>query len=494
VNLMKGFFTYQSLKTAMVLLSLLIATPGCFKASSPPAFTLERQEEKPEEEAQPPPWVQHIPSDTAKYCGKGMVSYKDRDPGEAYKAAKERACEELAATIELRVIGITELVTRSTLKGASEEVREEVKEFIGIYVDIGLKDVNVEDWRDEKRMEWWALATLDREKYDAEVREDLRKKKERILSYYKESKRLLSQDNFTDGLGSLFRSLALLYQLFGGIAVRDTTIETEEVELHSYLEGRIRSMIGSLHISPVKNNLIYNIQGHVEEEPMVSLVSIIEGRRVPARNFPLKVSFIQGQGVLQEAAQTGQDGIARISIRRIDPGYSEAGIRISPELEPFARDFGGLPVDFRVPETRMNLIKRKSVALSLIFYNAGTRMVSSSLVSNVKRILVEKGLNVVEKALQEEIRDETMRELSDKGIDFILSITIRAEASEVEESLYTARTRGTISFYSTQERTLSAQYDISSQRGFGITAEGSGWEALKKTEGTILSKIREIDL
>ena len=493
MNIVKGFFTYQSLKRAVVLLILLIVTPGCFRASSPPALTLERQEDEPEPEALPPPWVQHTTSDTI-HSGKGIVSYKDRDPGEAYEAAKEKAREDLTKTIEVRVEAITELITRSTLKGASEEVEEEFRNIIRTYVDIGLKDVNMEDWRDEKRMEWWALATLDKEKYDAEVREDLRKKKERILSYYKEGKRFLSQDDFTNGLGSLFRSLALLYQLFGGIAVRDTTLEEEEVELHSYLEGRIKSMIGSLHLSPVKNNLIYNIQGHVEEEPMVSLVSVVQGRRVPARNFPLKVSFVQGQGVLQEAAQTGQDGIARISIRRIDPKYSEAGIRISPELEPFARDFGGLPVDFRVPETRVNLIKRKSVALSLIFYNAGHRMVSSSLVSNIKRILVEKGLNVVERDLQEEIRDEIMIELSDKGIDFILSIIIHAEASEIEEGLYAARTRGTISFYSTQERTLSAQYDIPSQRGFGITAEGSGWEALKKTEGAILSKIREMDL
>ncbi len=441
-----------------------------------------------------PDWITNPPEDGVYFYGFSFVNIEEGDEEKALSIAKERAIIDLASKIEVRVEGTIKTVLKVEGKGMSETqsyiFEEQVETSINIFLT-RVKEYRRFIDRDHKRVA--VMVRVNYAEYERNLRKEMEMNKGVVLGFINEGDKSKKEGECTITLLNYLLAYTRLKQLFQNLPLyEDIDKDGYDEELSSTIRARIENCLNNIDLFPVKDNLVYSIFGALGENIKIKVRMNEDNEHFLCKNFPLKDTVILGQAEISRTSNTVQSGIAEFRVGKIDPSFDKVIVRIIPDLNRLIGEYGKFP-KFILPYTEVTLLRKKTVALSVYFNNAGTTTNLGSLNLEIKNYLLNKEYGVEDKRFRNELTIAQMDYLSKEGIDIALLVNIETRTKEIEEDLYVSYADAVISLYSIKERSIITTEVISSDKTFGGTTTQCGLKAYAKIKGNIIKSVKNLE-
>lgn len=442
------------------------------------------------------------------YFGEGVANIGN-DLGKAKIEAKDRALADLTKTIESHVQSdISRTLTGisvQTGKMFTDEIEEKIVQKTKIYTNQIVKDVNEKDYTDYPDNGYITyFVYISKSKYKEKVERDLDTKKMMIRTAILNGNKEFENRNFMSALNDWVNADTYLDNFFGDLPLRDDlNNDSSMVEVHAYIDGRISSFFGSSHLSRLsasrpdgdKAKIFYDTFGNVNMQPSVyAQYESATGKKYPITQLPLKAEILEGEGKITEKIITGTYGQTELRINYIDPKnkFSTIKVDIDTDVINGLKKFSLPPLS----SLTIKMLKEKSVALSVIFYNNSQPEKSPDLENRIKTLILDNGYSVVNFSIPgQSVDNKDVEKAKQTNADYLLVVNLATGGiSQVGgyDNMYSANCSGSISLYNLQTGHVVATQNVPAESGFGVSAQGAGWDAFGKQIDVTLNKARNM--
>jgi hypothetical protein len=446
-----------------------------------------------EENSKQPEWIKKSPKDQNFFWGVSQAPIEKGDVGKALIVAGNRAREEIAKQIKVRIVGelIDTMVGSTKQKGDSitGQFDQIIKEKVETYTNQTLEGIQEEDRYidSEKEKEVWVLCKLSKEEFKNKVADDLKQKHALISGYALKGAESFDRKDIGLSLGNFLDSYVLLRQMFGSIPMY-LTIEGKNEEMHSYLSSAIKKIISSIEITPIDERIVVT-KGGIGKKTGFSVYYVEKEQKIPAKGVPLKFSFGKGGGRLDEKGKTGNSGFVEIRVYSLAEGCREDLLRAQVDLAKTAEN----EVDkeilemVAVPFSETRVIRQPIIAFSVKGNAPG-------VAEMVKNAVVSKGYDVANMDISYESLEnkEKMNGIYNNGVDYIVFVEITAGAQYSSQfKMYSSTASGNVALYKTETGTRIFNEQTGGAKGFGTSSGGAISDAVGKIKGSVNSKIKQ---
>ncbi len=417
--------------------------------------------------------------DPRLFVGEGVVNTHRFKLDEAIKNATEDARADLAKGIRVKV-------KATIVYEVSEKADVNTSWFnshIDSYTDMVLHEVKCNYYYPYPDQGYvTGLCWLSKRKYDEYVTEDLRRKKAKVLGFLKPGLEAMTGKNFALALNNLIEARNQIKEFFGGTPV-ETEINGEKLELNSFTQSKIATLINNLEIKPLDKKVSYDAEGKPSVNPQV-YVAYREERESETRvaNIPLVVKIVYptgGEEIITYGIKTSTDGLADIVIEHIDASKDHAVLEIKLDAKKI-----GIPPEQKsiMPICHIYLHKIQTIAVSVVFLNNQQRIIPSGFVDEIKQILLDKGYDTIDHAIQgQKVTNQDKKAAQVLNADYLLSVEINASGGGPDMyGMCWSRASSRIAFYSIPQGKELFALPGPSAKGEHVTISGAGWDAFSK--------------
>lgn len=453
-------------------------------------------------------FIESKKNDPNVYWGEGVANIGN-DLGKAKIEANDRALEDLTKTIEVHVQSdITKTlsgISMQTGKIYSEHIEDKITQKTRIYTNQIIKDVNEKNYNDypKDRLATCFVYIL-KSKYKEKVEKDLETKKMMIRTAIINGNKEFENKNYMPALNSWVNAYQYLDNFFGELPLRDDlNNDSNMVEVHSYINGKINKFLGNVRLSRLSSShpnegntkVFYDIRGKVNIQPSVYVqYENANAEKFPISQLPLSVEIVEGEGTITKNITTGNYGQAELRINYIEPKNKFSTIKVKIDIDKI----NGLN-KFALPllsSLTIDMVKEKSMALSVQFYNYEQIEKSPNLESKIKNLLMENGYSVVNILINGlNINEKDVKNAKKTNADYFLAINLSSgNTSKVGgyDNMYTANCSGIVSLYNLETGQIVATENIPPESGFGVSAQGAGWDAFGKQIKLAMDKTKNV--
>ncbi|HID95526.1 MAG TPA: hypothetical protein EYP53_05645 [Candidatus Latescibacteria bacterium] len=491
------------LKQVVSTLVLLILNIGCASQRPPISYVAPTKETR---RTLRPHWVDNPPADPAFFFGVGSAS-DSGDPARDRKRADDSARLEIASQLKIRVTSVVFDLIQTRRKAAREEIEAEYSQEISTMVDQTLEGSKIiERWRDPETGAYYSLASMSKVEFRAKVKKQVEDAKNKALDHYRHAQRAQSAGDMFTAMKYYASALDELRVILGTPLQIDLDGDGKEEFFRAELQRKISEIVSNLQIKVINNNQKGKI-GKPLPEPLIARLLY---RGIPVRNMPFIFSLIKGKGELDGTARTNFAGEASSKVyktRSVGTNVVVVKADISGVLGTHViQNLKG----FKPPQARFTyFIEPIAVMVMISEKNLGKPVtesfVQAAIIERIAKaeggkpdsfIVVAKGeaaedlsLFEVEKAIAGELT--LIRKVSGKlGVDVV--IIGKAEtrfSSDVMGYAKSCRARVSVRVIDVHSGKVLVAKDLSGVKGFGVTEEKAGLEALKEAAQQLSSEI-----
>ncbi|VVS90614.1 LPP20 family lipoprotein [Desulfoluna spongiiphila] len=420
------------------------------------------------------------------YIGEGTANI-GADLGKGKLEAKNRAREELARQIRVKVESDFQLITEKRGVGASAEVQQEITQRLETYTSQVLTNVQESDFFIDypKTGTVTVLVFIPKEAYEVQVKEDLNQKKEMVVEAVKQAEKALKNGEYVRALKQFLEAGTMQRAFFGRVPVY-AEIDGDGLrdELSNHVTFRVEGITSRIQLSLLNDTFLYDPEGHLEKQPRV-LARYLDGTgtSVPVTSLPLVASFAEGQGRVAPCV-TGVYGQAELAVSAVDPSLKTAVLQVAPDFTSLG-DFSAYDLPPMRP-LKVDLLRKRAVALLVCCKNGGKGINVSGLTDAVTSLLLNRQLTVVPVD-----NGQTVASVSGDSLnaDYLLAVEVVPSGGGTVGSyanMHAARCGAGLSLYTLPAKSLTKKENLASQEGFGITAESAVWDAFGKSREPIV--------
>ncbi|VFQ42549.1 hypothetical protein [Desulfoluna butyratoxydans] len=480
--------------TAMVMMALLLA--GCLGAKPapekgavdnvPPAEAAAERIRLKAMRAEARAFIAEKRKDPSLYIGEGTANI-GADLGKGKLEAKDRAREELARQIRVKVESDFQLITEKRGVGASAAVQQEITQRLETYTSQVLTNVRESDFFIDypKTGTVTVLVFIPKEAYEVQVKEDLNQKKEMVVEAVRQAEKALKNGEHVRALKQFLEAGSMQKAFFGRVPVY-AEIDGDGLrdELSNHVAFRVAGITGRIQLSLLNDTFLYDPEGRLEKQPRIMARYLgATGSGQPVTNLPLAVSFAEGQGQVTPGV-TGVYGQAELAVGSVDPSLKTAVLKVTPDFSALG-DFSAYDLSPMRP-LKVDLTRKRAVALLVRCKHADKGLNVSGLTDAVTSLLLNRKLTVVPV-------DQGLTPASVNGdalnADYLLTVEVDPSGGGTVGSyanMHAARCGAGLSLYTLPAKSLTRKETLPSQEGFGVTAESAVWDAFGKSREPIV--------
>lgn len=487
------------MKTEMKMVALVLGAlilVGCFGAKQapekvlreklPPAEVAAERARLKAERAEAKKYIAEKRKDKTFYIGEGTANI-GADLGKGKLEAKNRAREELARQIRVKVESDFQLITEKRGVGASAAVQQEITQRLETYTSQVLTNVEESDFFIDypRRGDVTVLVFIPKEAYETQVKEDLNQKKNMVVEAVKQAEKALKNREYVRSLKQFLEAGAMQRAFFGQVPVY-AEIDGDGLrdELSNHVAFRVEGITGRIQLTLLNDTFLYDPEGHLEKQPRI-LAQYLDGTgtRVPVTSLPLAASFAEGQGSVRPGV-TGVYGQVELAVASVDPSLKTAVLQVTPDLSALG-DFSAYDLPPMRP-LKVDLTRKRAVALLVRCKSGESGVNLTGLSDAVTSLLLERQLTVVPVA-----KGQTAASVKGDSLnaDYLLAVEITPSGGGTVGSyanMHAARCAAGLSLYTLPAKSLTRKETLPSQEGFGVTAESAAWDAFGKSRGPIV--------
>ena len=259
--------------------------------------------------------------------GIGFGTYKRSDQ-QSMKVARDTAYNDALQKMTLRLKTTvkgsvkTYLIDRKDFVSGKEESTEVLESVTESIFDNVLGRKHFEEFREDRKGEWWVLVWMTREEADKAIREALAEqeranqaKLSSAQNIYKSAYKALLSGELSPAFKQFDQAKEILSSIVG---ITQSLDGMSSSELSSEIDRQTNQAISSIKMDPVGGNQT-GIQGKALAEPLGIFVHYtVDGKDVPARNLPLVFYFVDGGGEIDKTSRTNDKGRAIMNVYRVD--------------------------------------------------------------------------------------------------------------------------------------------------------------------------------
>jgi hypothetical protein len=432
------------------------------------------------------------------YFGMGTAKIKNGDIGEAIPIAKKRAREDLAKSIKVKVTQTVENLISAKTATEGGISREKIDENISIksnsYTDQLLTDVSESkpfpDYPYPRSVS--IFVSIKKSAYKNKVDKDINGKKMMIRNSINNGNREFKAKHYVEAIRDWVLANHYLYNFFNGLPIQDD-IEGNNIiqNMNAYINGKVTGIFSSIHFVPLSGNLFYDVQGLVTVQPEILAQFIDEsGSRNPISNLPLTVQFVDGSGDIPRKITTGIDGRTTVNIKKIDPNFNKAVIRITVQSD--LADLNDFP-NLNLPFINIHLKKMSTLALAVFYNNNGKFVSSQEIYNKIQSKLLSSGQQIVSADLsKKQLSPIDFNIVNKTHANYLVFVFFKSEnASTVGgyENMFISTSSGVLYLYKLPNKRLVFSKQLPSIKGYGVTAAGAGWDGYAKLSAKVLSAL-----
>jgi hypothetical protein len=214
---------------------------------------------------------------------------------------------------------------------------------------------------------------------------------------------------------------------------------------------------------------------------------------IPMTNFPIKTKFIKGDGKLIPNVNTGNYGEIEIQVNYVNPKFNETILESTIDTAKIeGLELFSIPT---LPKATKKLQKTKTIAILATFEN-GNIEIPTSINNEIKAIFIGEGFNVIELNTKVSTFSSQLARIAiQKNADYLFTAFSKVTDSfQVGgyENMYKATCGGNVALYKLPNEKLVNVSELESVEGFGISAEGSGWDAFGNIKSKLLEETKKI--
>ncbi|MDP8269731.1 MAG: hypothetical protein P9L97_13515 [Candidatus Tenebribacter davisii] len=428
-------------------------------------------------------------SDNDIYFGEGIANI-DNDYGLAQMSAKERALQDLAQKIQVLIKSDVEktILNREEYSDGkySEEFTEVLESKISIYTDQMLTDLqgykNYSDFPKDGLITY--TVWVSKESYEKKVRQDLFNKKNMIIETINTGNNHFGKEEYISAINNWINAHELIKTLFGTNTLKGIIEENDEV-LVVYLKDRINSLFSNIMLNLVEDGFSYDNNGVLNKIPKV-YVQYVDDDNIKHNfaNLPLKATFIEGDGNIEEKFVTGFYGEIEIPVKAIDA--SNKTIQLKVEIDKNEIDNINI---FSLPPLntmKIKMHKLKTIATSIMFKNNGNNISPDSFKNSINSILLSKGFSTTEKNVNiKDLNDDILNQINTTNADLFLNIYFEITDSNTVggyDNMFYANCTATLNLYQLPSGRLLQSESFTTQKGFGSTRSNASWDGFSKVQ------------
>ena len=453
-----------------------------------------------------PKWITEIPSDNRYIYTVGIKTNASTIEDDKRSAANQ---------------AIAELITRFGIKSKAQfnEKKTEIEtkvsdEFASKTGEINIKGTYIKDWYFEKtedgRYNVFVLLQYPKEELEKENARISRESAERMFLIDKALKKGLDAEK----AGRIKDAFELYLSALNLITEDEDNRRPEAVNRLNNIVQKTRLIIVSGNKQKIKS--FQNI-----ENPLIVKVVFDDVTAMPVSNVPVSFDFSEGSGELIKETFTNKDGEAGTEVTKIKPSSNNVSIKavISAEqwlttpssLSQSARNTASALIEklssknvtFQLSPTDVAK-KKERVAVLIDEKNLGTELdegiISSEIISSLKdygyRIVAdfELGKKNSEKIRLAFKKDElwSLDIAFYKLTDIVIGGSINTKQyNKTPEGIFVAEAEAFIKAVYTQNGEVAAKKKVVGERGFGLTPEQAGIDAIKNVGKIIAESIIE---
>lgn len=311
------------------------------------------------------------------------------------KLAKNKALRDLATEIRINIS--SEFKQEITEK--SGLVESEVSNTIQTNIQSDLEGFELVKELRESGYYYvlYRLSKLKHKKIQIKKRETSVKKS---LAYHSQAKKYFDENRYSEGIRSLLLSLQEIDKY---LAINlKAEIKGEETIINTYLINLIQENLNKIEIKPVSNPINYDLVTHKGNK--IGLKSNVKNGSeiIPVSNFPIHLSFIEGEGNLEEKVVTKSEGQATAGILKLNPSKQKALIKAEFDINSFIEAdseslFSKILANFTLPSTKVNIeLNPISIFISANEKNLNKTMQQNLIEPSIKNNLTKNGFNFVD--------------------------------------------------------------------------------------------------
>ena len=430
-----------------------------------------------------PTWTRKLPADPAYFYAAQQAPVVMKDVGEAIKKAKDRARQEIAKQVRVRVKAELLQLTGVEVLGGKAREREVVQGKVTSMVDEVLEGVEeVDRYIGDDQV--WVLMRLSRQKVLERRLQEERQKKERVLGMFKEALVDLDTKRIALALRNLVLTLDVLEKLFGSLPLV-VEVEGRQTELHAHLSGQVQRLLDQIAIKTLDQKVMVSRKGTRSVASFqVRIQDGEESAVVP--NLPLSFA-IEGCGAdLEKRALTDSNGVASTRIRSLGT-CREGTLEASLDLRKLVGDLVDeeiLATFPRVPKATVRAMIRPAIA---------ARVSGAWLRAQVESLVEAQGFEctTLPRATDPTAPDFSAN-LYQSGVDYVLLVSTSCGTSYIGSyKMYGAVATGTVQLIQTKTGRRLFYKSASSGKGFGVSKDGACRAAQGKLVGPLKRLVRQ---
>ena len=453
-----------------------------------------------------PKWITEIPSDN-RYIY--TVGIKTNAPTieDGRRSAANQAIAELVAHFGIK--------SNAQFNEKKTEIETKVSdEFASKTGDINIKGTYIKDWYYEKtengRYNVFVLLQYPKEELEKEKGRISRESAEKMFLIDKALKKGMDAEK----AGRINEAFELY------LSVLNLTAEDDDNKLrYSETANRLNNIVQKIKLIIASGNKQKIKSFKSIENPL--MVKVIFDDAIPLNNVPVSFDFSQGSGELIKEAATNKDGEAVTEVAKVSPSSSNVYIKAAisaqqwinmpPNLSQSARNtassliekLSGKNVTFQLYPTDAAK-KKERVAVLIDEKNLGVELDEGIISSEIISALKEYGYRIVGdfelgKKNAEKIRLAFKKdELWSLDISFykLTDIVIGGSINtrkynKTAEGIFIAEAEAVVKAVYTHNGEIAAKKKVVGERGFGLTPEQAGMDAIKNAGKIIAEAIIE---
>ncbi len=361
-----------------------------------------------------PLWVKEFGTKTFSKDGIegiGFASYEPRKR-DSYKIARDNAYNDaiknLALKLKTEVKGIVERQIKSQLDIVGKKHKEESQEILDsitqVMFDTVLGRKMFEEYQDEKTKRWWVFVWMNKEDVDKTIEEELKKqeiKNKNIMKACLELERSAKQYLFpSQGKPKVITAINIFENILSQLQqIKGFVIENgiDSISFKIEIENNIKMLLNSIFIQPLgETNFNVLINQPLDTFLTLKVNAKYQSRNLDVEMFPLKLSFIKGNGNIDLNVKTDENGIAKPKIYKLNNTDNEIEIVADiEELVKFSERFRSLEnirIRYYIFAKKIRELKKVYVEIKSSTENIDSRIVNTEIIS----ILKKEGFNIVE--------------------------------------------------------------------------------------------------
>jgi len=214
-----------------------------------------------------------------------------------------------------------------------------------------------------------------------------------------------------------------------------------------------------------------------------------ENTQKPVVGLPVKAEFVKGAGkIVQTGLQSGPQGDLEIPVESVDvrPDTTEAAI--SAEIDG---DKLGLEKTFLMPNARIEITKRKSIAYCVNFFNSDSLSHPDPWAAELRELIGNCGFSADACVIEEkELTPESLKRLSGRNNDYLVYLVFVSESRKDPFDMYKASIRAKADIYLLPSGRICRTIEGAGGEGYSTSAASAGYKALGKINASLSDKIK----